>query len=94
MITHDILHKKQKTARGTAISYLISAPCLILIALIVVFPILYTGYISLTNMNTYHWFNYSLIGLDNYRRALLVFYSFYSYLLYCLTQAFFYLLSF
>lgn len=73
MITHDILHKKQKTARGTAISYLISAPCLILIALIVVFPILYTGYISLTNMNTYHWFNYSLIGLDNYRRALLVF---------------------
>ena len=24
-------------------------------------------------MNTYHWFNYSLIGLDNYRRALLVF---------------------
>ena len=68
-----MIPKKQKAARGTAVSYLVSAPCLILIGLIVVFPILYTGYISLTNMNTYHWFNYSLIGLDNYRRALLVF---------------------
>lgn len=73
MMTQSVLQKKQKAARSTAISYLVSAPCLILIGLIVVFPILYTGYISLTNMNTYHWFNYSLIGLDNYRRALLVF---------------------
>ena len=73
MMTQSVLQKKQKAARNTAISYLVSAPCLILIGLIVVFPILYTGYISLTNMNTYHWFNYSLIGLDNYRRALLVF---------------------
>lgn len=73
MMTQSILRKKQKSTRETAVSYLVSAPCLILIGLIVVFPILYTGYISLTNMNTYHWFNYSLIGLDNYRRALLVF---------------------
>lgn len=73
MMTRSMIPKKQKAARGTAVSYLVSAPCLILIGLIVVFPILYTGYISLTNMNTYHWFNYSLIGLDNYRRALLVF---------------------
>lgn len=73
MMTQSMIPKKQKAARGTAVSYLVSAPCLILIGLIVVFPILYTGYISLTNMNTYHWFNYSLIGLDNYRRALLVF---------------------
>ena len=73
MMTQNTLAKKQKTIRNTAVSYLVSAPCLILIGLIVVFPILYTGYISLTNMNTYHWFNYSVIGLDNYRRALLVF---------------------
>ena len=64
---------KRNRLKKTAVSYLISAPCLILIGLIVVFPILYTGYISLTNMNTYHWFNYSVVGMDNYRRALLVF---------------------
>lgn len=51
--------------------WLFSTPSLILIGLIVVFPIVYTGYISLTNMNMYHWDNYHLIGLENYRRALL-----------------------
>ena len=29
--------------------------------------------ISLTNMNTYHWFNYDIIGLKNYARAVTVF---------------------
>ena len=53
-------------------SYLVSGPSLLLIALIVVFPILYTSYISLTNMSVYHWFDYTLIGLDNYWRALFV----------------------
>ncbi|MCL1965388.1 MAG: sugar ABC transporter permease [Firmicutes bacterium] len=52
-----------------------SAPSLILIAGVVVFPILYTAYISLTNMNVYHWFNYSFVGLVNYARALFVFNS-------------------
>lgn len=54
-------------------SYLVSGPSLLLIALIVVFPILYTFYISLTSMSVYHWFDYTLIGLDNYWRALFVF---------------------
>lgn len=54
-------------------SWMISSPALILIGLIVVFPILYTAYISLTNMNTYHWFNYDIIGLKNYTRAVTVF---------------------
>lgn len=45
-------------------------PALSLIALIVLFPILYTVYISFTNMNIYHWFTFDLIGLTNYRRAL------------------------
>ena len=59
--------------RDTLISYAWSSPSLILIALMVVFPILYTGYISLTNMNVYHWFDFTIIGLENYVRALFVF---------------------
>lgn len=50
-----------------------SAPSLVLIGLMVVFPILYTFYISLTNMNVYHWFDFTVVGLDNYVRALFVF---------------------
>lgn len=64
------MRKKQKEALK---SYAWSAPSLILIGLMVVFPILYTGYISLTNMNVYHWFNFTIVGLDNYIRALFVF---------------------
>ena len=63
--------KKQR--RGWLKSYLWSAPSLALIALIVVFPILYTFFISLTNMNVYHWFDFTIIGLDNYVKALFVF---------------------
>lgn len=50
-----------------------AAPCLLLILMIVIFPILYTGYISVTNMNVYHWSDFSFIGLKNYADALLVF---------------------
>ena len=59
--------------RKTLANYLVSAPSLLMIALIVLFPIAYTGYISLTNMNTYHWFEFDVIGFDNYVRALAVF---------------------
>ena len=62
-----------KKHRDTLKSYAWSAPSLMLIALMVVFPILYTGYISLTNMNVYHWFDFTIVGLDNYIRALFVF---------------------
>ena len=62
-----------KKRRDTLKSYAWSAPSLILIGLMVVFPILYTGYISLTNMNVYHWFDFTIVGLDNYIRALFVF---------------------
>lgn len=51
--------------------WLYSAPAFCLIALVVVFPILYTAYISLTNMNLFHWSDYEIIGLENYGRALL-----------------------
>ena len=59
--------------KDTLISYGWSAPSLILISLMVVFPILYTFYISLTNMNVYHWFDFTIVGLENYVRALFVF---------------------
>lgn len=61
-----------KKEKNTLMAYAWSWPSLVLILLIVVFPILYTGYISLTNMNVYHWSNYELIGLDNYKEALFV----------------------
>lgn len=63
----------KKRRKETLWAYLTSAPSLILILLIVVFPILYTGYISFTNMNVYHWFDFSFIGTENYKRALFVF---------------------
>lgn len=63
----------KKQTKQTLRSYAWSAPSLVLIGLMVVFPILYTGYISLTNMNVYHWFDFRIIGLQNYGRALFVF---------------------
>lgn len=50
--------------------WLNSLPAIVLIGAIIVFPILYTGYISLTNMNLFHWDSYEIIGLSNYARAL------------------------
>ncbi len=64
------LERKKKGNAVTA--YLWSAPSLVLILAIVIFPILYTGYISLTNMNVYHWNNYEIIGLENYADAVTV----------------------
>lgn len=64
---------KRKLQKEWLRSYLWSGPSLLLITLVVVFPILYTFYISLTNMNVYHWFDFTIIGLENYIRALFVF---------------------
>ena len=47
-------------------------PALIVIGLIILYPIVYTGYISLTNMNIFNWFDFQIIGLDNYRNVLLI----------------------
>lgn len=57
--------------RKKATPWLYSLPSMILVGIIVLFPIVYTGYISLTNMNLYHWMEYDVIGLKNYGRALL-----------------------
>lgn len=50
-------------------------PALLLILIVLVFPILYTGYVSTTNMSLYHWADYRFIGLANYARALFKFNS-------------------
>ena len=55
--------------RNKVMPWIYSTPALFLIATVVLFPIIYTGYISLTNMNLYHWNNYEFIGLNNYVRA-------------------------
>ncbi len=57
--------------RRRFVPWLYSLPALLLVVLVIVFPIIYTGYISLTNMNLFHWSDYSVIGLANYARALL-----------------------
>lgn len=53
-------------------AYLYSAPSLLLIGMIVLFPVIYTGYISVTNMNIYNWFNFTFVGFKNYHTALFV----------------------
>lgn len=53
--------------------WLYLVPALILILIVIVFPIAYTGYISTTNMSLYHWNDYQFIGLENYVRALFKF---------------------
>lgn len=50
--------------------WLHSIPAAVLIGAVIIFPIIYTAYISLTNMNLFHWDNYSVIGVSNYVRAL------------------------
>jgi arabinogalactan oligomer/maltooligosaccharide transport system permease protein len=51
------------------VPWLYLLPGLVLVVLVVVFPIGYTGYISFTNMSLYHWTDYGLVGFRNYARA-------------------------
>ena len=60
----------KQTWKEKALPYIYLMPAWIVIFLIVLFPILYTLRISLTNMNIWHWQNYSFIGLENYKEAL------------------------
>lgn len=79
-------HKKRKTFFQSAslkgrdfmkrkkwLPWLYSAPALIVIAVVILFPIFYTVYISFTNMNVYHWFDFESIGFANYKKALFMF---------------------
>lgn len=51
--------------------WLYTFPAFLLIGTIIIFPIVYTGFISLTNMSLYHWQDFNISGLRNYQRALL-----------------------
>lgn len=55
--------KEKSDEEEKATPWLYSLPSMILVGIIVLFPIVYTGYISLTNMNLYHWTEYDVIGL-------------------------------
>ena len=70
-----LVEAKRQWRHDTGISRGCTAPRrFLLILIIIVFPIAYTGYISLTNMNLYHWAGLSeVIGLANYVRALFKF---------------------
>lgn len=58
--------------RKNARAYTYTLPSLLLILLIVVFPIAYTVYISFTNMNIYHWTDYTFNHASSYIKALTV----------------------
>lgn len=61
-----------KDKKQQRMAYLYSAPSLLLIGMIVLFPVIYTGYISVTNMNIYNWFDFTFVGFKNYHTALFV----------------------
>lgn len=51
-------------------SYLFITPSAVLVGIFTVFPILFTGYLSLTNYSLYRVKNYIVIGFENYRKIL------------------------
>lgn len=53
-------------------SWLCLMPASVFIGAIILFPIVYTAYISLTNMNIFNWSDFRIIGMENYQRALFV----------------------
>lgn len=61
--------KSQTKILKKALPWLYLLPALVLVAVVVVFPIGYTGYISFTNMSLYHWNDYGVVGFRNYARA-------------------------
>lgn len=56
--------------KNKALPWKYSIPSMVLIGMIIIFPIVFTLYISFTNMNLYHWDDYRIIGINNYSRAL------------------------
>jgi arabinogalactan oligomer/maltooligosaccharide transport system permease protein len=52
--------------RNIFFNYLYILPVVILVAFLYLYPILYTIYISFTNFNLYHFFEYQWVGLANY----------------------------
>lgn len=69
-MSEEGMNRNMKNARKNFTPWFYHLPAFLLIGIVVLFPILYTGYISFTNMNLYHWQDFTFIGADNYVRAL------------------------
>ncbi len=54
-------------------AWLYSTPFLLMVGLMIVVPLIYTIYISFTNMSVYHWKDFHFIGIENYKKALFAF---------------------
>lgn len=52
-----------------ALVYMLVSPAILGLLLLQIYPLLWEGYISMTNMSLSHFFNYSFIGLRNYVRV-------------------------
>ena len=52
-----------------ALVYMLVSPAILGLLVLQVYPLLWEGYISMTNMSLSHFFNYSFIGLKNYVRV-------------------------
>jgi arabinogalactan oligomer/maltooligosaccharide transport system permease protein len=57
-----------KVSRTTILLYM--APMLLVVALITVFPIAYTVYLSFTNKSLFNLFDFHFVGLQNYAKQL------------------------
>jgi arabinogalactan oligomer/maltooligosaccharide transport system permease protein len=57
-----------RVKRTTILLYM--APMLLVVALITVFPIVYTIYLSFTNKSLFNLFDYHFVGLQNYAKQL------------------------
>src|SRR5579862_5116006 len=60
------LPTSRRGRRFSPIPYVFLSPALITIAILTLFPVCYTAYISFTNYNLYHDPNYSIVGFKNY----------------------------
>ncbi|NMC46695.1 MAG: sugar ABC transporter permease [Chloroflexi bacterium] len=52
-----------------ALVYMLVSPAILGLLVLQVYPLLWEGYISMTNMSLSHFFNFSFIGLKNYVRV-------------------------
>ncbi len=54
------------SVKTTFFNYLYILPVVVIVIFLYLYPIVYTIYISFTNFNLYHFFEYQWVGLSNY----------------------------
>ncbi len=62
--------KKKNNKSKNIVPYIFLSPSMLLIAMIAVYPIIYTIIISFTNLNMNHWNNPSFVGIYNFKKIL------------------------